>query len=77
MQQAAQRSPAAPQAHLELARLAVALLPNLKVIFTTGYTRNAIIHSGRLDPDVVLVAKPYTPEILAKRVRAVLRDTEN
>jgi signal transduction histidine kinase/CheY-like chemotaxis protein len=58
----------------ELARRAVELLPGLKVIFTTGYTRNAIIHSGRLDPDVVLVAKPFTPEILAKRIRAVLGD---
>jgi signal transduction histidine kinase len=56
----------------ELARQAALIQPDLKIIFTTGYTRNAIIHSGRLDPDVVLVAKPFTPDTLAKRVRAVL-----
>jgi len=59
----------------ELARRATLIQSNLRVIYTTGYTRNAIIHSGRLDPDVVLVAKPFTPDTLAKRVRAVLSAT--
>jgi len=34
--------------------------PGLPVLFTTGYTRNAIVHQGRLDPDVHLLNKPYT-----------------
>ena len=46
--------------------------PSLKVLFTTGYTRNAIVHNGRLDPDVQLVPKPFTFEALARKVRAVL-----
>jgi signal transduction histidine kinase len=44
----------------------------LKVLFTTGYTRNAIVHNGRLDPDVQLVSKPFTLEALARKVRDVL-----
>jgi PAS domain S-box-containing protein len=41
----------------------------LRVLFTTGYTRNAIIHNGRLDPDVRLLNKPYSLEALARSVR--------
>ena len=48
--------------------------PELKVLFTTGYTRNAIIHHGRLDPGVHLIGKPYTFEELSARVRALLDD---
>ena len=46
--------------------------PNLKVLYATGYTRNAIIHQGRLDPDVELLTKPFTYEILVRKVRQVL-----
>jgi len=46
--------------------------PALKVVFTTGYARNAIIHHGRLDAGVELVAKPFTRADLARRIRAVL-----
>jgi signal transduction histidine kinase len=46
--------------------------PGLKVLFTTGYTRNAIVHNGRLDPGVQLVSKPFTFDALARKVRAVL-----
>jgi nitrogen-specific signal transduction histidine kinase len=46
--------------------------PALKVVFTTGYARNAIIHQGRLDPGVELVAKPFTQADLARRIRTVL-----
>jgi hypothetical protein len=42
------------------------------VLFTTGYTRNAIIHQGRLDPGVNLIGKPYTFADLSARVRAIL-----
>jgi nitrogen-specific signal transduction histidine kinase len=46
--------------------------PGLKVLFTTGYTRNAIVHQGRLDPGVNLVGKPFTFDELAEKVRALL-----
>jgi PAS domain S-box-containing protein len=46
--------------------------PDLPVIYTTGYTRNAIVHNGVLDEGVELIGKPFTLEELAKRVRTVL-----
>ncbi len=46
--------------------------PGLPVLFTTGYTRNAIVHQGRLDPDVHLLNKPYTQQDLARKVRVLL-----
>ncbi len=46
--------------------------PGLKVLFTTGYSRNAIVHNGRLDPGVDLISKPFTSEALAAKVRAIL-----
>jgi PAS domain S-box-containing protein len=55
-----------------LADSALELLPGLRVLFTTGYSRNAIIHHGRLDPGVDLISKPFTFEQLACRVRDVL-----
>jgi signal transduction histidine kinase/DNA-binding response OmpR family regulator len=56
----------------ELARLARALLPNLAVLFTSGYTQNAIVHGGRLDPGVELLSKPYGRDQLARKVRHLL-----
>jgi CheY-like chemotaxis protein len=56
----------------ELARQAKAMLPNLKVLYTSGYTQNAIIHGGRLDPGVELLSKPYRREALAAKVRQML-----
>ncbi len=46
--------------------------PDLRVLFTTGYTRDAVIHNGTLDPGVEMVGKPFTLEELAAKVRAVL-----
>ena len=46
--------------------------PGLPVLFTTGYTRNAIVHQGRLDPDVHLLNKPFTQQDLARKVRELL-----
>jgi PAS domain S-box-containing protein len=46
--------------------------PHLKVLFTSGYTENAIIHHGRLDPGVLLLAKPYRKSDLAKMIRRAL-----
>jgi len=55
-----------------LATEALTLRPDLKVLFTTGYSRNAIVHHGRLDHGVHLLTKPFTFEQLANRVRDVL-----
>ncbi len=55
-----------------LARQAVAAYPGLKVLYTTGYARNAIVHHGRLDPGVELITKPFTRHDLAARVREIL-----
>ena len=46
--------------------------PGLKVLFTTGYARNAIVHQGRLDPGVELLSKPFAYADLAARVRDLL-----
>jgi PAS domain S-box-containing protein len=56
----------------DLAREARSRWPNLRVMFTTGYARNAIVHHGRLDAGVELVTKPFTYADLAARVRDVL-----
>ena len=50
--------------------------PGLKVLFTTGYSRNALIHHGRLDAGVRLLQKPFTFGQLASRVREVLDEPE-
>jgi two-component system NtrC family sensor kinase len=46
--------------------------PHLKVLFMTGYSRNAIVHHGRLDPGVELLQKPITGDQLAAKIRSVL-----
>lgn len=56
----------------ELANTIVQRRPGLPVLFTTGYTRNAIIHHGRLDPNVNLLNKPYTQQELGRKVRQLL-----
>ncbi|KQZ01395.1 hypothetical protein ASD45_11455 [Pseudolabrys sp. Root1462] len=56
----------------ELANEVKKLRPELPVVFATGYTRNAIIHHGRLDTDVDLLTKPFTTDALAKKLRQVL-----
>jgi len=55
-----------------LADGAVKIRPALKVLFTTGYSRNAIVHHGRLDPGVRLITKPFTFDQLAECVRHAL-----
>lgn len=59
----------------QLADAAVALRPELKVLFTSGYTENAIMHQGRLDPGVHLLQKPYRRTELAAAVRKLLDRT--
>jgi CheY-like chemotaxis protein len=56
----------------KLADEAVRRRPGLKVLYTTGYTNNAIIHNGVLDAGVHLITKPFTLEQLAAKVRDVL-----
>jgi len=56
----------------QLADMATERRSGLKVLFTTGYARNAIVHHGRLDPGVELVLKPFTQSELAKKVRRIM-----
>ena len=56
----------------QLAEIAVAKRPDLKVLYMTGYSRNAIVHQGRLDPGVSLIQKPVSEEALASRIRSLL-----
>ena len=61
----------------ELARKARERLPGIAVLFTSGYTENAIVHGGRLDAGVDLLGKPYTREALARKVRHVLANRQH
>jgi CheY-like chemotaxis protein len=46
--------------------------PEIRILFTSGYTENSIVHHGRLDPGVHLLQKPYRSDKLAQKVREVL-----
>jgi PAS domain S-box-containing protein len=56
----------------ELAQVACRLRPHLAVLHMSGYPRDTIVHAGRLDEGVNYLAKPFTPDELAQRVREVL-----
>ncbi len=56
----------------ELADAARQLRPSLRVLYTSGYTENAIVHQGRLDPGVMLLAKPYRRADLSRAIRQAL-----
>jgi CheY-like chemotaxis protein len=56
----------------QLADVARVNQPGLKVLYTTGYTQNAIVHNGVLDRDAELISKPFTVDQLARKVRKVL-----
>jgi signal transduction histidine kinase len=56
----------------KLAEEALRRWPGLKVLFTTGYTANAVVHGGVLDPGVQFISKPFTLDQLAAKVRSVL-----
>ena len=56
----------------QLAERARLRRPGLKVLFTTGYARNAIVHGGRLDPGVELITKPFTQAALSEKLRSIL-----
>ena len=52
----------------QFADAAVVIAPQVKVMFMTGYSRNAIVHHGRLDPGVILLQKPFSREELSSRI---------
>lgn len=56
----------------QLAEQALRRRPRLKVLYTTGYARNAIVHQGRLDPGVEVVFKPFTYSVIAAKLRQIL-----
>jgi two-component system NtrC family sensor kinase len=56
----------------QVAEAALAKRPDLKVLYMTGYSRNAIVHQGRLDPGVALIQKPISEQNLAMRLKAML-----
>jgi signal transduction histidine kinase len=56
----------------ELSEAARALRPDIKVLFTSGYTENSIVHNGKLDPGIELLSKPYRREQLAIKLRKLL-----
>jgi CheY-like chemotaxis protein len=59
----------------QLADVARQLRPNLKILFSSGYTQHAIAHQGKLEPDVEFLPKPFRRAELADKVRAVLDGT--
>jgi PAS domain S-box-containing protein len=63
---------AGPMNGRKVAEEALRMRPDLRVMFTTGYTRNAIVHHGRLDDDIDLITKPFTATGLAERIREML-----
>jgi methyl-accepting chemotaxis protein len=65
-----------PLQSTELARKARERMPHLAVLFTSGYSENAITAEGRLAADVELLSKPYSRETLARKVRAVLEQAQ-
>ena len=56
----------------ELANAAQKRRPELRVLYTSGYTENAIVHNGVLDDGITLLEKPYRREQLARALRQVL-----
>ena len=60
----------------QLAELATGHRPTMRVLYMTGYSRNAIVHHGRLDPGVALIQKPIAQMALALKIRELLRPAE-
>ena len=56
----------------QLANEILKVRPGMKVLFTSGYTENAIVHHGRLDPGVLLLPKPYRKTDLARMIRLAI-----
>ena len=60
----------------ELAQRARQIIPGIAVLFTSGYTQNAVVHGGRLDPGVELLSKPYRQDDLARKIRHLLKNQQ-
>ncbi len=60
----------------EMADQAKVLLPDIAVLFTSGYTENSIVHAGRLDDGIDLLSKPYSREALARRLRECIESAK-
>jgi signal transduction histidine kinase len=56
----------------ELAERLISLYPGIKVLYMSGYTDDAIVHHGILDPDIAFLQKPFTPTTLSRKVREIL-----
>jgi len=59
----------------EFTRRAQDMYPGLRVLYTSGYTQNAIVHNGKLDDDALLLSKPYRKDELARKLRSVFSGT--
>jgi CheY-like chemotaxis protein len=57
----------------ELANEARSMMPNMRILFMTGYSQDVIVHHGRLDGDIELIEKPFRIATLAARVQAMLK----
>jgi len=59
----------------EFTRRALEMHPGTRVLYTSGYTQNAIVHNGKLDDDALLLSKPYRKDELARKLRSVFAGT--
>ena len=65
-----------PMKSTELARKARERMPNLAVLFTSGYTESAFVGSGPVGESIELLSKPYSRDALARKLRQMLADSE-
>jgi CheY-like chemotaxis protein len=59
----------------EFTRRAQEMHPGIRILYTSGYTQNAIVHNGKLDDDALLLSKPYRKDELARKLRSVFAGT--